>query len=122
MLLLIISCIYYEKKNTSDIDNNRVFCSSCQEESLNFSFLYFLVICLFTFFTLYFWILSFVDTQFLTYLFPVLLCRYSSSFFAIIQLSLSYHQETTVQNVYKDIKIYIFLCLPLSFGVYFSCI
>lgn len=29
-----------------------------------------------------------------------------------LSCSVSYHRKTTVQNVYKDIKIYIFLCPP----------
>lgn len=44
---------YYEKNNISDIDDdNRVFCSSCQEESLNFLFSGDLFI--YVFFMLYF--------------------------------------------------------------------
>lgn len=118
---------YYEKNNISDMMITG-FPAPPVRRSLSVLFFFcffFLVICLITYFSCYiFRAFDFSIAQFLTSLFLVLLYAYSYSLFAIIQLfsKLSSEKQQQYKNVYKDIKIYIFLCLPLQSESVYCCI
>lgn len=91
---------------------------------LFFCFFHFIVICLFTYFSCYnfrSFHLLIHDSSLTYFLFccvdihVLILCHYSVVQYVIIK-------KQQYRNVYKDIKIYIFLCLPLQLESVYSSI
>lgn len=119
VLILIIYCITMRK--TISV-TSMITGFSAPPVRRGFSTFDFLVICWFTYFSWYIFrtfdllMHNSSPTFFLFYCMPLHLLS-----LPCFSCSVNYHQKTTVQYVYKDIKIYIFLCLPLQFESVYCC-